>query len=260
MRTKFFCYAVLAVLLVLAGGKVAAQVDNFAPEDDVLNGTAADEGAVSGDGGNLFVRNETVLDFAVFAGKVEKGVFLGKVSGYAITQFDLSKIPDLPQKGSFILRATPLDLYMSGRPLSDGDVLFSALVFYDMGNPEKKAVVNIPFFIDTERVFSILVSNLSPFVIEIRLNDSGGSAIAALAPDEKTRKIYLKPNPTGIPYRIFPVYVDGMGNQIFNTESYGSRRVEPADYRDGSSIYILVFPGPSYAEVSLTPGIQLLNE
>jgi hypothetical protein len=48
------------------------------------------------------------------------------------------------QGGFFILRAVSLDRYMDG-PLPNGDALFNALVSYDLGDPEKKAPVDIPY-------------------------------------------------------------------------------------------------------------------
>jgi hypothetical protein len=116
-----------------------------------------------------------------------------------------------------------------------------------------KMTVNIPAEIDTEKAFSVMLSNTSSFIVEARLDSPDGTAITVLTPGERNKRVYIKPEETGRPYRFFPVYVDGEGRRI---ESSGVG-VRPGSERDFT---ILEFSGPPGGGDSLSRNFQVFNE
>jgi hypothetical protein len=214
-----------------------------------------DKGFVSADGA-LSVKNFTTWNFALFVGRPEKGLFLGMVLNYSSANFELSKIPGLPQKGSFILRAVPMETYTPDQTVPDDQVLFSGLVSYDLGDPEMKMTVNIPAEINTEGEFAVSLSNNSPFIVEIRLDSPDGTAIAALAPFEKNKRVYIKPDAAD--HRLFPVYVDGQGRRIIENSMRSGTQFTPVSA--GRNVTVLEFSGPPDGGDSLSRDFQLFNE
>jgi hypothetical protein len=56
--------------------------------------------------GILTINNLSPVDIAIFAGRVERGNFLGAIKAQGSRAFDLTRIPNVPRKGAFLFRAT----------------------------------------------------------------------------------------------------------------------------------------------------------
>ncbi|GHV74356.1 hypothetical protein AGMMS49940_16580 [Spirochaetia bacterium] len=200
------------------------------------------------DTGLLEVRNETSVPMALFAGHVERGIFLGVISSFGVQRFDIAKIPDIPRKGAFILRTASEEAYrQKAGHLSEEDVVYTALVVYDLDAPENKAQVSIPKKIDSTQKYSVYVSNNSPYILELRLDNPTGEKIAALPPFQQNMMLWLSPDERGLPYQFFPVYVhvDSRTTEIksfvIDPNIRGSR-VEPTS--GGDYVQMLNFDAP----------------
>lgn len=61
--------------------------------------------------GILVVSNETGEELVLFAGNPAKNIVLGGIHAEETRRFDLCKIPDIPAKGAFLVRAVTFETY-----------------------------------------------------------------------------------------------------------------------------------------------------
>jgi hypothetical protein len=189
-------------------------------------------------GGRLTINNMSGTELAIFVGKVERGNFIGAIgtgaSGRARSRaFDIDKIAGLPQRGTFIIRATTFEK-LNSRGLSgitEEDVVYSGLVVYDKSNQDRLEH-DIFRGIDASQQTFIHVSNYSKYVLELRLGSSDGEKVAVLAPGQRYKKIWLQPDPTGFPLLFYPTYIyldptSGEINAFTDRENLTGQRFEP---------------------------------
>jgi hypothetical protein len=91
------------------------------------------------------------------------------------------------------------------------------------------------------------VSNVSPFVLELRLDSSDGEKVAVLSPGQRNKKLWIKPQEDGLPYRFFPTYVyvdprSGDMNAMTDQVNLNGRRFEPQ--AAGINVAVISFEGP----------------
>jgi hypothetical protein len=234
--------AVVLAVMVLAGCGSAPQT-----------GTAAlklgDADFQSDKNGILTISNYTGFDVAVFAGKVERGNFIGAIKARGARDFDLAKIQGLPRKGAFLFRAASYEtVSKKGRVnITEEDIVYTGVVVYDLDRPDRKIEQNIFARVDDTQETFIYVSNLTKYILELRLDDSTGEKVGVLSPGQRNKKLWIKPNPDGLPYRFFPtyLYIDANSGEInaFSDEvNKNGLRFEPRG--QGPDIRIIEFKGP----------------
>jgi len=184
----FFCIVVLGVIFTGCASKQQA-VDIF-----------ADEAA-----GLLTIRNETNANIVLFAGNVMRGNVLGGIRANSSRNFDIAKIDGLSAEGAFMIYGvTEMAYRTKGSYVSGDDILFTGFVSFNL-NEQQKTELLIPRQIDDSMSFSIMVSNDTPVVCELRIDTPDGIKIAALKPYERNKRIWIKSNNHG-GYVIYPVY------------------------------------------------------
>jgi hypothetical protein len=158
--------------------------------------------------GSLKVFNETGFDAVLFAGRPELGNILGGVRAHSSRAFDLRKIAGAPAQGAFIVKAVSAETHtLKQADISSNDVLYTALVVYDLQNPSQTAQVNIPQQVDGNMTFSVLASNDSGMILEIHADSPSGPKLAALPPFARNMTLWLVPSPGGLPYELFGVFI-----------------------------------------------------
>ncbi len=90
--------------------------------------------------------------------------------------------------------------------MNNYDVVYTKLVVYDLKD-EKKIKIVVPNLIDVSRKFGFYADNDSPFVVELHGDIPDGEVIAALAPFETNKYIFLKPRSDGLSYDFYPTWV-----------------------------------------------------
>jgi hypothetical protein len=200
--------------------------------------TIKDGDFVSEPAGRLIVSNMTNVELAIFAGKVERGNFLGAVGTGAQNRprsrrFDINRIAGLPNSGSFLFRATTYE-QVNRKGLSnitEEDVIYTGLVAF---NKNDKDPLEFQIFrnVDDSQSTFIYVSNYTNFVLQLRLDSSDGEFVAALAPQQRLKKLWIRPRDDGLYYTFFPtyVYVDprtGELNRFSDLENVNGKRFEP---------------------------------
>jgi hypothetical protein len=196
--------------------------------------------------GSLTINNQASFDVIIFAGKVANNNVMGAISAQKNRSFDLAKLNLPGKKGSFLIRAAAFEKYSGKYQVKESDILYTGLVVYDLTDPKDKTNINIYAGIqETEQDF-IYVSNMSKFVLELRLDTPTGEKIATLPPLQENKRIFLTPLPQGMPYSFYPtyVYVDPSTNEI---QSFISSGVESRERRIPTSenrVNPMVFRGP----------------
>lgn len=160
------------------------------------------------DNGILAVSNETGEELVLFAGNPAKNTVLGGIRAQETRGFDLRKIPDIPGKGAFLVRAVAFETYKDKPDLSLDDVVYTGLVAYNLENTDDKINLLISEYIDITRQTCIYASNESKkFVLELRQGNPRHGEIIGTLPPEQSGKIYLCIRDDGLPYDIYPVFV-----------------------------------------------------
>lgn len=159
--------------------------------------------------GILTITNYTSFDVAVFAGKVERGNYMGAIKARGSRTFDISKLPNIPERGAFLFRVTSYQtLSKKGNVgISEEDVVYTGLVAYDLSRPDRRIEKDIFAHVDDQMDTFIYVSNLTKYVLELRLDNSDGEKVGILSPGQRNKKLWIKKQPDGLPYRFFPTYI-----------------------------------------------------
>jgi hypothetical protein len=244
MMKKAFLFgltAVIAVVMTLAG------CGSTPPEGTTeLQLNAAD--FQSDKNGILKINNYASFDVAIFAGKVERGNFLGAIKARGSRDFDIAKIPGIPSQGAFLFRATSYQqLTKKGKVgITEENVVYAGLVAYDLDKPrklERDIFANVD---DAEETF-VYVSNLTKYILELRVDSPDGEKVGILSPGQRNKKLWIKPHPDGLPYRFFPTYVyikaeTGEMDAFTDEVNRNGPRFQPR--AQGSQVRVVEFEGP----------------
>jgi hypothetical protein len=208
-KIVFGSMAVLAaVLLVLGCGSTPGNAGGGTTTTVVLK----DADFQSESNGKLFITNMAQTELALFVGRPERGNFIGAVgtgaNGHPKSRgFDLNKITGLPDRGTFIIRAaTFTTVGKKGlAAITEEDIVYSGLIVYDKSSPDR---VEHDIFsgIDISQKTFIHLTNLTNYVLELRLDSSDGPKVAVLAPKQSLKKVWIEPKDTGFAYMLFPTY------------------------------------------------------
>jgi hypothetical protein len=184
--------------------------------------------------GLLKINNYASFDVAVFAGKIERGNFIGAIKAKGSRDFDISKLTNIPQKGAFLFRVTSYQtLNKKGKVgITEEDVVYTGLVAYDLARPDRKIEKDIFAHIDDQQETFIYVSNVSKYVLELRIDSSDGEKVGVLSPGQRNKKLWIKKSPDGLPYRFFPTYIyvnpnTGEMDAFTDVENKSGPRFEP---------------------------------
>ncbi len=198
--------------------------------------------------GSLTVNNLTSFPIAVYAGRIERGKYLGKLDGGGFRSFNLAAVEGIPSRGSLLLRVASMETKKMKNRLTEEDVIYTALVVYNLDDPSDKISIDVFEGIDRQQSSFIYATNTSPYyVLELRLDHPTGDKIATLPPMLENKKIWLSPRPDGMPYRFFPTYifVSPETNEISSIVPRGkSASLRAIPEMKGSPITPLVFEGP----------------
>jgi hypothetical protein len=164
---------------------------------------------VSDSNGILTLNNYTSNNVAIFAGKVERGAFIGAIRARSSRVFDLKKIPGIPQSGAFLFRVTSYEeLNTRGKAgITEDNVIYTGLIAYDLSRPDRTIDASIFNNVDDTRETYVYVSNLTTFVVELRLDSSVGEKVGVLSPGQRNKKLWIKRQENGLPYTFFPTYI-----------------------------------------------------
>lgn len=204
--------------------------------------------------GSLFITNGASCDVVVFAGRLEKQVVLGGIKSGEGRSFNLSKLPNIPERGTVLLRIVPYSVYKEKMIFTEDDVIYTGLVVYDIENTKYKSELYISASakLDIEQKYGFYSSNTSEhFVLEIRLNSPTGEVIATLPPMTDNKPIFLLPDSTGMGYRLFPcfIYVDPNTNEkIIINSSMDDQKIVIPQLLSGST-KMIEFTPPSNDKV-----------
>lgn len=229
-----------------------------------INSSENKEDSISfeNENGILVVSNETAEGLVLFAGNPAKNTVLGGIRAQETRGFDLCKIPDIPAKGAFLVRAVTFETYNEKSHVTLDDVVYTGLVVYDLENTDDRVNFLISDYIDTTRQSCIYVDNDSLyFVLELHLGNPQGDIVATLPPSANHEKIYLSILDYGMRYDIFPVFVyinptTGEKNSVFT-----GKRIAVAPGFVGESISILRISEPENTNMPIEDApIQLFNE
>ncbi len=200
--------------------------------------------------GLLKINNNTSSDVAIFAGRVEKTMFIGAIKAHGSRRFDLKKINGLPKKGAFLFRATTYAaLDKKGtKGITEEDVIFTGLVAYDQEKPDKVVEQDIYKSVDDAQSTFVIISNFSKYILEMRLDASDGEKVAILSPGQRNKQIWIKPNVEDLPYTFFPTYVyvdpnSGELHAMADKAGINGERFEPQTTGSGTNVYSFYGPG-----------------
>jgi hypothetical protein len=200
--------------------------------------------------GILEIRNNTNFDVGIFVGKVERGTFIGAIRAGQVRNFDIAKLPGLPQKGAFLFRATSMTTLNSKGlvGVTEEDVLYTGLVAYDLTQPDRRISRDIFRRVDDAQETFIYVSNITKYVLQLRIDSPDGDVVAVLSPGQRNKKLWIRMQEDGLPYRFFPTYVyvnpntgemDAFTDEVNKT----GPRFEPAP--KGSDVQVITFDDPA---------------
>jgi frataxin-like iron-binding protein CyaY len=193
-------------------------------------------------------------ELAIFVGRPERGNFIGAIgtgaNGHDKSRgFDLSKIAGLPDKGTFIIRAATFKT-VDGKGLAaitEEDIVYSGLIVYDKSSSDR---VEHDIFagIDTNQETFIHLTNLTNYVLELRLDSSDGPKVAVLSPRQSLKKVWIAPKTSGFAYMLFPTYQyldpnTGELNVFSDDEYVNGKEFEPEPL--GSDQREIKFSGPA---------------
>lgn len=212
--------------------------------------------------GILVVSNETGEELVLFAGNPAKNTVLGGIHAEETRRFDLCKIPDIPAKGAFLVRAVAFETYKEKPDLSLDDVVYTGLVVYDLENTDDRVNFLISDYIDTTRQSCIYVDNDSLyFVLELHLGNPQGDIVATLPPSANHEKIYLSILDYGMRYVLFPVFVYVNPTTGEKKSVFTGKRISVSPGFVGESISILRISEPENTNIPIEDApIQLFNE
>ena len=230
MRVK---QMVMALVLIAAATAVfAGGGSDAAPGTTVMKINEAD--FQSDRNGLLKINNYASFDVAVFAGKVERGNFIGAIKARGSRDFDISKLKDIPRKGAFLFRVTSYQtLNKKGKVgITEEDVVYTGLVAYDLTRPDRKIEKDIFAHVDEKQETFIYVSNITKYVVELRLDSPDGEKVGVLSPGQRNKKLWIEQQPDGLPYRFFPTYIyvnpnTGEMDAFTDIENKSGTRFEP---------------------------------
>jgi hypothetical protein len=240
----------MVLVLVLI---VAAATTGFAGGESQKDGTTVmkiNEADFRSDkNGLLKITNYASFDVAVFAGKIERGNFIGAIKSKGSRDFDISKLPNIPQKGAFLFRVTSFQtLNRKGKVgITEEDVVYTGLVAYDLSRPDRRIEKDIFAHVDDQQETFIYVSNVSKYVLELRLDSSDGEKVGVLSPGQRNKKLWIKKQPDGLPYRFFPTYIyvnpnTGEMDAFTDVENKDGQRFEPR--AAGVQVRVVEFKDP----------------
>jgi hypothetical protein len=247
MKTKLTLVLLVAVIIALAmvgciGGPKGTQIK------------LSDEDFKSDTGGKLLINNYSGSDLAIFVGNISKGNFIGAigtgVNGRAMSRtFDIEKkLTGLPAVGTFIIRATTFSEFERKglANINEEDVIYTGLVVYNKDIPER-VEHDIYRGIDFTKKTFIHVQNNSEYVLELRLGSSDGEKVAVLGPRAGPRKIWVKPNDSGLALSLFATYLyldptTKEMNAFTDTANLYGKSFEPEPA--GPDLRIIPFDGP----------------
>jgi hypothetical protein len=257
-KTLFGSMAVLAVLLFFGCGS--------GPKDNGYTTVATNSPGFwdNQSGGTLTINNQASFDVIIFGGKVTNDLVLGGIRSGKSKTFDLKKINLPSDKGSFLIRAASISTYdKKNARISEADVMYSALVVYDLTDPADRTEINIFAGIDETQSTYIYASNQSQFVLELRLGTPTGEKIATLAPIQENKKIYLTPAADGLAYNFYAtyVYIDPATNEMKSFVA-GDRKERQRDLPASDGVTPIIFTGPKdTSQIGYIVGfLQLKND
>jgi hypothetical protein len=193
--------SVIAAVLVILGIVVSCQ--STQENDGTVNLVIKPTDYESDSGGLLTINNFSSSDVAVFAGKIERGNFMGAIKAQGSRNFDLTKL-NLTDKGAFLFRVASVTMVeKNGKTgIKEENVIYTGLVAYEKGRQ-----INHDIFskIDDRSESFVYVSNQTKYVVELRLNGSTGDKVAVLGPGERNKKLWIKQQE--LPYTFFPTYI-----------------------------------------------------
>jgi hypothetical protein len=241
-------FGVIATMLILTSLAVIASCTSTPAGTTTLKLSDADY--QSAPNGILEIRNSTNFDVGIFVGKVERGTFIGAIRARQARNFDITKISGLPPKGAFLFRATSMtSLNNKGLVgITEEDVLYTGLVAYDLTQPDRRISRDIFARIDETQETFIYVANVSKYMLQLRIDSSDGEVVAVLSPGQRNKKLWIKMQEDGLPYRFFPTYVyvnpntgemDAFTDEVNKT----GPRFEPAP--KGSDVQVITFNDPA---------------
>ncbi|MDR2484208.1 MAG: hypothetical protein LBD55_02295 [Treponema sp.] len=194
---------VLALLVITMS--VMSALPGCTTKPKPVSVTIKEEDYQSDSNGLLTINNFSTSDVAIFAGKVERGAFMGAIRRGQARKFDLNKL-NLADKGAFLFRAVSVKkVNIVGKTrLKEEDVIYTGLVAYDRSSNKP---INQDIFSKVDDLFEsyVYVSNLTRYVVELRLNNSTGEKVAVLGPGERNKKLWIKQQE--MPYTFFPTYI-----------------------------------------------------
>ena len=159
--------------------------------------------------GSLIIENQLDADAVIFAGRTERQIILGGIKAGSSRSFDLRKLPDNHERGAFFIRAANYETVRRKPHITAEDVIYTALVTYDVTDENDVSRIIIPSVIDASQQFCVYASNDSfNCVLELRINDPvHGECIATVLPFEIGKRIYLAPRDDGRDYHLYPTFV-----------------------------------------------------
>lgn len=165
--------------------------------------------------GNFECTNFSGSDLVLFAGRIERNFILGGIKSNETRSFDLSKISEMPEKSTFIMRAVPYETYKTKERLIDDDVVYTRFVVFDLSSKEKTKMDIDIRLASLIKKYGFIVDNGTPFVVELRINAPDGTPIAALPPRCYGLKVYGVPDADGNGYQVFPTYIFTKDEEIY---------------------------------------------
>ncbi|GHT84663.1 hypothetical protein FACS1894137_07980 [Spirochaetia bacterium] len=201
-KIVFGSIAVLAAMLLIFGC-------GSSPAAGTTTVTINEADFQSDSSGILTINNFASVDVAVFAGRIDRGNFIGAIRARGTRTFDLNKVPNLPKSGSFLFRVASYEtLSKKGKVgVTEEDVIYTGLVTYDLARPDRTFNQDIFRNIDDKEETFVYVANLSRYVVELRLNSPTGDKVGVLAPKQRDKKLWIKRQEDGLPYQFFPTYI-----------------------------------------------------
>jgi len=158
--------------------------------------------------GSLLITNTTSSDVVVFVGSIRKNIVLGGIRSNEKRSFNLAKLPDIPKMGSLLVKIVSYTVYKEKLIITKEDVVYQALVVYDLNEPTHKSELYIPKEIDINQKYGIVLTNKSDnFVLEVRVRSPTGNVVATLLPSERNKPIFLLPQRSYMLYSLFPIFI-----------------------------------------------------
>jgi hypothetical protein len=245
MRNRFWIIAALMLVMDFTGCVSP-------PPEGTTVMKINEEDFVSDPKGILRINNAASFDVAIFAGKIERGNYMGAVHARSNRLFDITKIQDsLIRKGAFLFRAVSYEtLNKKGKAqITEENVIYTGLVAYDLDQPDRTVERDIFARVDNKEETFIYLANPTKYVVELRLNSADGDKVAVLGPGERNKKVWIQAQEDGLPYRLFVTYVyinpnTGELDAFTDTENKGGKRFEPQT-SGGSSLQVITLPDPT---------------